>query len=164
MICRTACTGDKLTLTLRGERQRSTVWRVFLFCGLTVSFHYAIHAELWRVLAETTGASVPLFLVTREQFGVSELIVDPSSIQLTRKTFGIGRTRTFPRPNTERLGYEPANRDDDAALAIMIRTVMMPIRFAHGITPTEARQLFQSIRENHVWLADHIVEVGTPLF
>jgi hypothetical protein len=107
---------------------------------------------------------VPLFLVTREQFGVSELIVDPSSIQLTRKTFGIGRTRTFPRPNTERLGYEPANRDDDAALAIMIRTVMMPIRFAHGITPTEARQLFQSIRENHVWLADHIVEVGTPLF
>ena len=53
--------------------------------------------------------------------------------------------------DVKRLGFEPGNQYDDSALGLMVRTHVMPIRFAHGITASEADEMFTELKGEHCW-------------
>jgi hypothetical protein len=161
---------ETLTLRLYGDRSKALVYHqavVVIALCLLYSLVYIDPGYLQapeRILGKVIGFSWLTFTVLRQQFAVCDLVVSDTTVTLERRLFRIGRKRVFPRTDTERLGYEAANQYDDAALAIMVRTVMMPMRFAHGITPEEARHVFEQIHDSGSWIGSMIRPVGVPMF
>jgi len=157
MECKTEVS-DGNFVTIRGEKRKSeslssTCYRVFL-----AAVHFLIYRSTARLLGEFLGVSWALFIVLRQQFGTSVLteglrVFEPTCLSCRR-------TRSFPRSDVERLGYEPEAGQDDAALALMVRTVMMPLRFAHGISPSEAEQVFSSLTSGECWIGNEIRSVA----
>jgi hypothetical protein len=129
-----------------------------------VVFHYWADRSNVRDWGQVIGYFWAIGTVMRQQFGVSELIVDPEFVTLNRHTLGIGRSRRFPRADVERLGYLIGNKYDDSALGLMVRTVMMPLHFAHGINIQEADLLLKKLQLSGSWMGPLIRVVGTPLF
>ncbi|HSY36453.1 MAG TPA: hypothetical protein VK814_11935 [Acidobacteriaceae bacterium] len=153
-----------LTLRLQGERRRSDIVHFIAVAICLVGMHFCFGERIERVIGLTLGLSWATFILVRQQFGTSTLSAGDDTITLDRRTLGIGRTRRFKRSDAERLGFEAANQQEDAALALMVRTVMMPMRFSHGITPDEATAVFAKVKESDSWLAGFIRPVGTPMF
>ena len=130
MDCTTKFEDQTLVLALRGKRRKQTV-KHLLATGLVLcACHFLVDRSTERICGESIGQLIGIFVILPQQFGTSGLTVSADAVSLHRHTFGPGQTRNFPRPDVERLGYEPEAGQDDAALALMVRTVMMPIRFA----------------------------------
>lgn len=163
---------DKETLTLRfyGDRRKALVYHqaAALFAlGLVYLLVFRDPRFLqssFRILGKIASIGWLTLAILRQQFAVCDLVVGDATVTLERRLFRVGRKRIFPRTDTERLGYEAGNQYDDAALAIMVRTVMMPIRFAHGITPDEATQVFDQVHASGAWIGSLIRPVGVPMF
>jgi hypothetical protein len=151
-------------LTLKGERRKGVPARLFAIGCFIPAAHLLVYRSAIRFGAEVVGVTFAACVVLRQQFGTSVLTVTETHLMLKRHTFGIGRTRQFPRSDIEKLGYEPTAGADDAALAVVVRTAMMPIRFAHGITPIEANEVLMSVQKSGSWLGPMIRPVGTALF
>jgi hypothetical protein len=153
-----------LILRLQGERRRSDILHFIAVAICLVGMHFCFGDRIERVIGLTLGLSWATFILIRQQYGTSTLLANDDSITLDRRTLGIGRTRKFHRSDTERLGFEVANQQVDSALALMVRTVMMPMRFSHGIRPDEATAVFTKLKESDSWIAEFIRPVGTPMF
>jgi hypothetical protein len=164
MECKTDVSDGNFVVTIRGEKRKSAVFHLFATGVFLAAVHFLIYRSTARLLAEFVGVSWALFILLRQQFGTSILTVKKDFVSLNRHVFGAGRTRSFPRSDVERLGYEPEAGQDDAALALMVRTVMMPLRFAHGISPYEAEQVFSSLKSGECWIGNEIRSVGTAMF
>lgn len=164
MTCTTQGDAEKFSIRVQGERRSSAIFHILAGAIFIGAVHYLIYGSIARLCAEAAGFSWVIGTVLRQQFGVSELTVDSDGVTLNRHTFGVGRTKRFPRADVERLGYEVGDRYDDAALGLMIRTVMMPLRFAHGIQPSEVTLLFDALRTSGSWLGGFVRSVGIPLF
>jgi len=162
------CTADgdakRFSLRIQGERRSSAIFHLLAGVAVILIFHYCLDRGNIRDWGQVIGYSWAIGTVMRQQFGVSELIVDSEFVTLNRHTLGIGRSRRFPRADTERLGYLAGDKYDDSALGLMVRTVMMPLHFAHGINAQEATLLFQELRLSGSWMGLLIRSVGTPLF
>jgi hypothetical protein len=164
MECSTEVSKDNFVVTIRGEKRKGAIFHLFATGVFLAAVHFLIHRSEVRLIAEFVGVSWALFIVLRQQFGISVLTITEDFVYLNQHVFGAGRTRRFPRSDVERLGYEPEAGQDDAALALMVRTVMMPLRFAHGINPSEAEQVFSSLRSGDCWIGSEIRSVGTAMF
>jgi hypothetical protein len=164
MECSTEVSDGNFVVTIRGEKRKNALFHLLATGVFLAAVHFFIYRSTARLLAEFIGVSWALFIVLRQQFGTSILTVTKDFVSLNRHVFGAGRTRRFPRSDVERLGYEPEAGQDDAALALMVRTVMMPLRFAHGISPSEAEQVFSSLKSGECWIGNEIRSVGTAMF
>lgn len=164
MQWKTDAVNDTFVLTLRGEKRKAVPFHLVLTGVFVCGVHFLVFQSSARLYGEIGGILWAILIAIRQQFGVSVLTISPDTVSLNRHTFGLGRARHFARSDTERLGYEPEAGQDDAALAIMIRTVMMPIRFAHGITPGEAQEVFAAIKTKNCWIGSMIRPVGTAMF
>lgn len=153
-----------LVVTLRGEKRKLALVHLLAAGVLFAAAHFLLYQNKARFCGELFGAFWALFVALRQQFGTSVLTITTDTVSLNRHILGTGRTRSFPRSDVERLGYEPQAGQDDAALALMVRTVMMPLRFAHGITPAEAEHAFSALKSAQSWIAGQIRPVGTPVF
>jgi hypothetical protein len=155
---------DNLVVTIRGEKRKSAVIHLLATGVFVTAIHFFIYQSIVRLLAEFAGVSWALFTISRQQFSVSVFTITKNCVYLSRHVFGVGRIRRFFRSDVERLGYEPEAGQDDAALALMVRTVMMPLRFAHGISPSEAEQIFSSVKSSGCWIGNEIRSVGIAIF
>ena len=164
MQCKTEFSEGNFVVTVVGEKRKSALLHLLATGIFVAAVHFLIYRSSVRLLAEFLGVSWALFIVLRQQFGTSIFKVTKDFVYLNRHVFGAGRTRRFPRSDVERLGYEPEAGPDDAALALMVRTVMMPLRFAHGISPSEAEQVFSSLKSGECWIGNEIRPVGTAMF
>jgi len=120
------------------------------------------------VIGGALFASVLILVALHRMFSISSLTITPDALILNRRIFGIGRTRTFPRGEVERLGYEPEFRGNrshqDSALAIMVRNDIMPIRFAQTLLPADAEAVFAQLKQAGSWVAELVRPVGAPVF
>ena len=155
---------DQVVVTLIGEKRKSTIFHMLGTAVFIAAIHFLVYRSSERLIGESIGFLWAFLLLIRQQFGKSVITVKSDSIVLSRTVLGVGRNRQFPRMDVERLGYEPANGPDDSALALMARTVMMPMRFAHGITPDEANCVFAMLHSCECWIAGDIRPVGTAMF
>ena len=155
---------NQVVVTLIGERRKSTVFHILGVAIVIAAIHFLVYRSTERLIGESIGYCWAFFVVIRQQFGKSVITVTSDSVALSRTVFGVGRDRHFPRIDVERLGYEPDSGPDDSALALMARTVMMPMRFAHGITPEEASEVFAKLHSCECWIAGEIRTVGTAMF
>jgi hypothetical protein len=164
MECKTEISEGNFVVTLRGGKRKRVVLHLLATGIFLATVHLLIYRSKVRFIAELGSALWALFIVLRQQYGTSVLTIAGDFVSLNRHVLGAGRTRRFPRSDVERLGYEPEAGQDDAALALMVRTVMMPLRFAHGITPPEAEQVFSSLESGGCWIGSQIRPVGTAMF
>jgi hypothetical protein len=164
MDCKTEILQGSLVVTVKGEKRKRALLHLLAAGIFVAAVHFLIYRSTAKLLGEFLGVSWALFIVLRQQFGTSIFTVTDDSVYLNRHLLGAGRTRRFPRSDVERLGYEPEDGQDDAALALMVRTVMMPIRFAHGISPSEAEQVFLSLKSGECWIGNQIRPVGKAMF
>ena len=155
---------NQVVVTLIGERRKSTVFHILGVAIFAAAIHFLVYRSTERLIGESIGYSWAFFVVIRQQFGKSVIRVTSDSVALSRTILGMGRSLEFPRVDVERLGYEPDSGPDDSALALMARTIMMPMRFAHGITPAEATGVFAKLHACECWIAGLIRPVGTPMF
>jgi hypothetical protein len=164
MDCKTEVLEGNFVVTVKGEKRKSALFHLLAAGIFVAAVHFLIYRSTARLLGEFLGVSWALFIVVRQQFGTSIFTVTTDFVYLNRHIFGAGRTRRFPRSDVERLGYEPETGQDDAALALMVRTVMMPLRFAHGISPSEAEQVLSSLKSGECWIGNEIRPVGQEMF
>jgi len=153
-----------LVARMAGERRRSDVWEVIGSLVLTGLIDFFVSRMWLRVGALALGGSYAVFRVCRVQFGVTELRVDADAVTLTQELFGLRRSARFPRADVEKLGYLRETRDEDAALAMMIRTLVCPKRTAYGMGPEDADRLLMAVAASESWIAPKTLRVGTPLY
>ena len=138
----------------------------FLWAAVVMLFVYrAAHGQVVIIVEGVIFTLAFFCFALLRMYGTSSLVVDPVSVVLTRRTLGISRTRKFSRTDVERFGYSPETRGryhQDACLALMVRTDLLPIGFAHNITQTEAEAIFAKLKESGSWLSETVRPVGTP--
>lgn len=153
-----------LLVRVVGERRRGDVGQVIGSLVLMGVIHFFFSGMWLRVVAVALGGSYAVFRVCRIQFGVTELRVDADAVTLSQELFGLRRSARFPRADVEKLGYLPETRNEDAALAMMIRTLVWPKRLAYGMGAEDADRLLMAVAASDSWIAPKILRVGTPLF
>jgi len=141
----------------------------FLWAAIIFVFFCAVARKQFSMVVEGALFALALILVAlHRMFSISSLTITSDSLILNRRMFGISRTRTFPKSEVERLGYEPEFRyrssHQDSALAIMVRDDIMPVRFAQTLLPADAEAIFVQLKECGSWVAELIRPVGTPMF
>ena len=163
MLCETTSTAERFCVRMHGVKNRRSLLKLVAAILLITIFEYEFHGWL-QTIGRGLGSLWALYTVLRAQFSMTELTGDRQYLFLRRKLFSFHRTRRFPRSDVEWVGFEPGNQYDDSALGLMVRTNVMPVRFAHGISASEASDVFTELKTSDCWLAPHIRAVGVALF
>jgi hypothetical protein len=157
-----------LVLTVRSEERKSRVLFLLTICLVLSAAQFFFSPAGGVLIWCTLGFLWASLELLRREFATSVLAVNRDTVSLSREVLGLGRARIFARSDVERLGYLPGVQDaefnEDPALAIMVRTVVLPLTFAHGMSRTEAEKVFASIKSSGCWIADVIRPVGMPMF
>jgi hypothetical protein len=80
-----------------------------------------------------------------------------------RALFRLRRSKSFPRGDVEKRGYMPGSQNEDPSLAMMIRSLLMPKRFAYGMSPDEEAGCLRRWPKGIVCCVE-ARRVGMPLF
>jgi hypothetical protein len=138
----------------------------FLWAAVVMLFAYrAAHGQVVLIVEGAIFAVAFFCFALLRIYGTSSLAVDSDFVILTRRTLGISNTRKFLRTDVERFGYSPEIKGryhQDSYLALMVRTDLLAIGFAHNITQPEAEAIFAKLKESGSWLSETIRPIGTP--
>ena len=146
---------------------------LFAFAQLYLAFDPSISNQSIGA-RETIGLVISifplgyLFVAIRNLFGAYELEISPESLTLRRRVGPFASRRSFKREDVDWLAFSPEVKayksHEDSALSVLVRQNVMPIGFAHTITPDEATRVFGELAKGPQWMTSLIRPVGTAPF
>lgn len=155
---------EQFVVRIAGERKPKAIYRLIGSIALSLFLELGLRHSWATAMGVIAGGSFAIYTFFEVQFGSSEMRVDDHNVRFITRIPGFKRTRVFQRSDVERLGYLKGSKEDPPALGIMIRTLMLPLRFGHGLTHEEATDLLSAIASTECWIAKKTLHVDRPLF